>query len=110
MSSDGAQAYQAVDVGEKAKIAVNHSAKNGWPFFTKETKVDGKRVVAGTPSLDSIWGHLKKKLAGINAEKPQAIERALREGQWCHWIGVEDRFKAMGDVIKFCRDNKIFRA
>eukprot|EP00959_Pyramimonas_sp_CCMP1952_P186648 3902720-Pyramimonas_sp.AAC.1 len=30
-----------------------------------------------------------KKLMGINAEKPQAIERALREGQ-CHWIGVED--------------------
>ena len=110
LSTDGALAYKAVDVGEKAKIAVNHSSKNGGPYFTKETEVDGKGVVAGTQSLDSIWGHLKKKLVGINAEKPQAIERALREGQWCHWIGVEDRFKAMGDVIKFCRDNKIFRA
>ena len=69
-----------MDVGEKAKIAVNHSSKNGGPYFTKETEVDGKGVVAGTQSLDSIWGHLKKKLVGINANKPQAIARALREG------------------------------
>ena len=66
--------------------------------------------MAGKQSLGSIWGHLKRKMRGVKASTPKFISRILREGQWCHWIGTEDRYKAMGDVLRFCREEGVIAA
>ena len=107
LSTDGARVYAAVDVGSKAKVTVNHSRTNGGPYFTKKCTIRRGRavqkVVAGTQALDSIWGHIKRKLRGVNVKNGVALSRASREAQWCHWVGTEDRFAAMGNVLQWLR-------
>jgi len=103
--ADGAPAYARNNPGV-AHDQVNHSTRNGGPFFTKKTKhilANGKAYEsqAGTQSLDSIWGWTKKNMFGVKAACPQKIRERVREFQWRHWIGVQDRWVAAGDVLRY---------
>ena len=101
---DGAKAYPAVlqPLGE-AMAAVNHSCTKGRrPVYAKRTKVKlGKKdvdVVAGTCSMDGLWGHLKLRLRNVKA-KSQALRLAKIHFQLLHWTRDEDRWPLMGHII-----------
>jgi hypothetical protein len=51
--------------------------------------------------LDGLWGHLKRNTLGVNARHEAAVDRRVRESQWWHWCGFEDRWAAAGEVIAF---------
>ena len=82
---------------------------NGGPQFTKKTTVTVnntlKKVMGGTQSLDGgTWTYLKKALRGLNGSKSEALGKRLRQVQWHMWTARQDRFEAMGMVLRECRE------
>jgi len=103
--ADGAPAYKKNKPGIK-QDAVNHSTRNGGPFYTKPTThllPSGERYKAqgGTQSMDSIWGWAKKNMHGVHAGNAKKIDERVREFQWRHWLGDKDRWVAAGEVLSW---------
>ena len=51
--------------------------------------------------MDGWWKHGKRGVSSTNARYPRAVEARLREVQWRHWIGEQDRWAAAGEVISW---------
>ena len=58
-------------------------------------------AVAGTQSLDSIFGHAKNNVGKVQASRPVLVEHRLRQYQWLHWIRDADRWAEAGRVISW---------
>lgn len=100
--SDGARAYKRPATGGFVD-SVRHGGTK--PEYTKELVHDVGRgvervVVGGTQAIDSLWCPAKRHCRGVNAIREQAIALRIREKQWHHWIGDEDRWAAAGKVCK----------
>ena len=76
LHADGAPAYSRPPPGlEIRRDTVNHSCRNGGPFFSKKAvhkHLTGKAgrskkaTMAGTQSLDGWWGKPKQNLKGVS--------------------------------------------
>ncbi len=109
LHTDGARAYIRTPKNSIEHTAVNHSTRNGGPYFTKKTTVTvngkPKKVIGGTQTLDGgTWTYLKKALRGQKAGNAEALRQRLRQVQWHMWTARTDRFEAMGRVLRECRE------
>ena len=97
LHADGAPAYSRPPPGlEIRRDTVNHSCRNGGPFFSKKAvhkHLAGKAgrskkaTMAGTQSLDGWWGKPEQNLNGVRAGLDDRIDERVRESQWWHWLG-----------------------
>ena len=46
----------------------------------------------------------KQTLKGVKAGLDERIEERVRESQWWHWLGSDDRWSAQGSVLKESRE------
>ena len=109
LHTDGAAAYNRTPKKSIEHTKVNHSTRKGGPYYTKKTTVTvngkPKKVIGGTQSLDGgTWTYLKKALRGQKACNAEALGKRLRQVQWHMWTARTDRFEAMGQVLRECRE------
>lgn len=105
--ADGAPAYARKPHGTFVD-QVSHSGKN--KCFTKRvthllSSGQTYAAVGGTQSLDGWWKSPKKRLFGIPAVAQEAVDRVVRETQWQHWCGPDDRWEAAGNVLSWSSDS-----
>ena len=117
--TDGAVTYSKIAQickGIKEVHQVNHQQKIFAQAVvcladtSKEPGVAGRMRdgMAGTMSIDSEWGRLKKefppgRLAGSTAEGKRQAVRYLRSAQWKRMVAMEDRWAA------FCGASRDYR-
>ena len=76
---------------------VSHGTRNGGPFFTAASPVQG--ALAGTQALDGWWSQAKQNCQGVGAGDDEQIAMRVHESQWRHWFGEADKFVAAGTVL-----------
>ena len=58
-------------------------------------------VKTGTQLIDNVWRQLKEKgMPKTTIAKNDLIDKCVREFQWMHWHGEDDKWKAMGHVFE----------
>ena len=98
---DGAPAYKSQGLNQ-LRDSVPHSGPNKqYTKVTDHLDLEGNsfKAVAGTQSLDGWWTHGKKAAHGVNAKYPDKVWQHVREEQWHHWVGNDDRWTAVGKVL-----------
>ena len=93
-----ARAYQQ-DFPGVSRDYVSHGTRNGGPFFTAASPVQG--ALAGTQALDGWWSQAKQNCQGVGAEDDEQIAMRVHESQWRHWFGEADKFVAAGTVLRW---------
>ena len=51
--------------------------------------------------MDGIWKWVKQDTYGVKACDESALASRVREAQWWHWSGGDDRWVAAGHVLAY---------
>ena len=99
---DGSGAYPGpcAEDGDELHSVSHDASRPGGPQWTKLVRRPGKKTLkAGTVSLDGLWAHLKLALRKCPTSSVRMDQRT-RLFQWWHWTRVEDRWQALGAILR----------
>ena len=103
--TDGAKAYGAI-IREyfKGKLLSREVSHKKMEFTRKVRTPKGHSKIAGTESIDSVWGQLTKFIPhSVHSKKSHKINPLLNKYVWA-WVARHNRrnvdgFKPMGSLV-----------
>ena len=104
--SDGAKAYAAVIKELFRGKLINREVSHKKMQFVKKVRTPmGHSSLAGTESVDSVWGQLQKAIPhSVNTKKDRQLNPLIEEYTWS-WLYRQNRsngdgMKLLGDVFQ----------